>query len=52
MDENLKTIFYFAGTSGAGKSTRVYALIRFLEDRGKKPTVPVIPCVVVKHSYD
>ena len=38
MDENLKTIFYFAGTSGAGKSTRVYALIRFLEDRGEKPT--------------
>ena len=29
MDENLKTIFYFAGTSGAGKSTRVYALTTF-----------------------
>ena len=28
MDENLKTIFYFAGTSGAGKSTRVYALMK------------------------
>lgn len=37
MDQ-LKTIFYLLGTSGSGKSTRVYSLVKFLEDRGNRPT--------------
>ena len=32
--KDLKTIFYICGTSGAGKSTRIHSLIRFLEDSG------------------
>lgn len=38
MDPSLNTIFYFFGTSGAGKSTRVYALVRFLESIGEHST--------------
>ncbi|MGL5913526.1 MAG: hypothetical protein ACRCZB_05120 [Bacteroidales bacterium] len=36
--DDLKTIFFIGGTSGSGKSTRVYCLIRFLEELGYKPT--------------